>query len=876
MATTIVAHTRCICRINSSLKAIGPIVALLSLAAVLAFWPSQYLFAQGPDSLTNETPPPVKDILNNDRPLSFYVKDTQAAIEFGKAAFWDMQAGSDGQACASCHFHAGADNRTKNQLSTGFLGGNAVFDPSATTDPSVAGANYTLKKGDYPFHQKVDINNRSEAPSNVAFDTDDVTSSQGVIERIFNDIILGSADEDCTLVNPDSAGFHINNTNTRRVEPRNTPTTINAALNFANFWDGRANNIFNGVDPFGKRNQNAFILEKDGGGTVSHLVVGLENSSLASQAVGPPGSAFESSCGGRPMAKVGKKLLALTPLGQQLVDPNDSVLGSYSNAPLNGLNKTYQSMIEAAFANQYWQSNKLFDINGTEIGSGPPANTNQYTMTEFNFSFFWGLAIQLYEGTLISANTPFDHWVDAGRPPSGVSGFGSDEIAGLDVFENQGKCVNCHDTAMFTKASTLHLLDENAEEGLVERMLMGAQNRGPALYDNGFYNIGVRPTPEDIGRGGKDPFNNDLSWTRQYKDMLRGFNVPDPFQVNECTFEIRFDDPNGQTPLDLDIDLVVLTASGSAGDLDGDGNDDPFPIGFEFVHVNCPNNPPSPTLKPEDPDTVAAANKQLQDDTIKDLRTAVDGAFKTATLRNVELTGPFFHNGGQATLEQVVEFYNRGGDFFNSNQKDMDPDITQLNLSGTQQKTLVAFMKGLTDDDVRCERAPFDHPQLFVPNGHPGDHNSVSGAGGVADESLREIAAVGASGHTGENCLIGFLEPININSFLQLNGVSSSYNGGVCPAGVFTYNVTFLNTQTNTLFDIFSLIAEITGGNTILNAQGGSPTGGTGATVQTVLGDVGNSNGLLNTNETFTQNLDICLQSFNPFTLFIDEHGVVE
>lgn len=41
----------------------------------------------------------------------------QALIQLGKAFFWDRQVGSDGQACASCHFVAFADNRTRNQLS---------------------------------------------------------------------------------------------------------------------------------------------------------------------------------------------------------------------------------------------------------------------------------------------------------------------------------------------------------------------------------------------------------------------------------------------------------------------------------------------------------------------------------------------------------------------------------------------------------------------------------------------------------------------------------------------------------------------------------------------------------------------------------------
>src|SRR5919109_296109 len=49
--------------------------------------------------------------------LDDFIKDRKAAVQLGKALFWDMQVGSDGvQACASCHFHAGADNRSKNQL----------------------------------------------------------------------------------------------------------------------------------------------------------------------------------------------------------------------------------------------------------------------------------------------------------------------------------------------------------------------------------------------------------------------------------------------------------------------------------------------------------------------------------------------------------------------------------------------------------------------------------------------------------------------------------------------------------------------------------------------------------------------------------------
>ena len=52
--------------------------------------------------------------------LDEFVRDPAMARALGKALFWDMQVGSDGvQACASCHFRAGADPRSKNQVSPG-------------------------------------------------------------------------------------------------------------------------------------------------------------------------------------------------------------------------------------------------------------------------------------------------------------------------------------------------------------------------------------------------------------------------------------------------------------------------------------------------------------------------------------------------------------------------------------------------------------------------------------------------------------------------------------------------------------------------------------------------------------------------------------
>lgn len=50
-----------------------------------------------------------------------------------------------------------------------------------------------------------------------------------------------------------------------------------------------------------------------------------------------------------------------------------------------------------------------------------------------------------------------------------------------------------------------------------------------------------------------------------------------------------------------------------------------------------------------------------------------------------------------------------------------------LNLSSSDVADIVAFMKALTDDRVRWEKAPFDHPSLTIPNGHVGNENKVIG-----------------------------------------------------------------------------------------------------------------------------------------------------
>ena len=161
-------------------------------------------------------------------------------------------------------------------------------------------------------------------------------------------------------------------------------------------------------------------------------------------------------------------------------------------------------------------------------------------------------------------------------------------------------------------------------------------------------------------------------------------------------------------------------------------------------------------------------------------RVATDGAFKTPSLRNVALTQPYFHNGGYFTLEQVVEFYNRGGDRRGPDDNDtsgylapdapnggntnVHPAIMPLGLTPEQRADLVAFLRGaLNDPRVACERAPFDHPSLPLHNGHFRDEFMVRDSNrdkrssgkrvDMGDDEYIYLSAVGARGLPGENCL---------------------------------------------------------------------------------------------------------------------------
>jgi cytochrome c peroxidase len=105
------------------------------------------------------------------------------------------------------------------------------------------------------------------------------------------------------------------------------------------------------------------------------------------------------------------------------------------------------------------------------------------------------------------------------------------------------------------------------------------------------------------------------------------------------------------------------------------------------------------------------------------------GAFRTPSLRNVALRPAHMHDGRFSTLEEVVDFYDRGGDFTAPNKS---PLITPLHLTPLQKSQLVAFLgRPLTDPRVANGLEPFDRPALYAEGGLAPEIL----AGGIAGES---------------------------------------------------------------------------------------------------------------------------------------------
>jgi cytochrome c peroxidase len=83
------------------------------------------------------------------------------------------------------------------------------------------------------------------------------------------------------------------------------------------------------------------------------------------------------------------------------------------------------------------------------------------------------------------------------------------------------------------------------------------------------------------------------------------------------------------------------------------------------------------------------------------------GVFKAPTLREIEHTAPYMHDGSLKTLEEVVDFYDKGG----IPNKNLDPTIKPLHLTSAEKGDLVAFLKALSGEGWQSVQAPASFPQ---------------------------------------------------------------------------------------------------------------------------------------------------------------------
>ena len=83
------------------------------------------------------------------------------------------------------------------------------------------------------------------------------------------------------------------------------------------------------------------------------------------------------------------------------------------------------------------------------------------------------------------------------------------------------------------------------------------------------------------------------------------------------------------------------------------------------------------------------------------------GVFKVPTLREVEHSGPYMHDGSLKTLEEVVDYYDKGG----ISNKNLDSNIRKLNLTDQEKKEIVAFLRALSGEGWQQAQAPSALPQ---------------------------------------------------------------------------------------------------------------------------------------------------------------------
>jgi cytochrome c peroxidase len=229
-------------------------------------------------------------------------------------------------------------------------------------------------------------------------------------------------------------------------------------------------------------------------------------------------------------------------------------------------------------------------------------------------------------------------------------------------------CSSCHDPERaFADGRAIAV-------GVFERK--GRRN-APALINRGygrlfFWDGRVATLEEQVLKPIEDPNEMDLPLAEAAARVGLA-----PGEISRALASFVRSILSGGSPFDRYIngDRTALTAEQQAGlqVFRGKGNCTACHVGPNFTDEGLHNT------------GVAWRDGKLADDG------AGQGRFKTPTLREVSRTAPYMHDGGLATLEEVIEYYDRGG----NQNPGLDPELRPLRLTTAEKQSLAVFLRGL-------------------------------------------------------------------------------------------------------------------------------------------------------------------------------------
>jgi cytochrome c peroxidase len=234
--------------------------------------------------------------------------------------------------------------------------------------------------------------------------------------------------------------------------------------------------------------------------------------------------------------------------------------------------------------------------------------------------------------------------------------------------DNSTSCSSCHDPERaFSDGRAVAV-------GVFGR---AGRRNSPALINRGygrlfFWDKRVATLEEQVLKPIEDPNEMDLPLAEAAARVGLA-----PGEISRALASFVRSILSGGSPFDRYIngDRTALTPEQQAGlqVFRGKGNCTACHVGPNFTDEGLHNT------------GVAWRDGKLADDG------AGQGRFKTPTLREVSRTAPYMHDGSLATLEEVIEYYDRGG----NQNPGLDPELRPLRLTTAEKQSLAVFLRGL-------------------------------------------------------------------------------------------------------------------------------------------------------------------------------------